>query len=108
VDIVPPRFFLRAVGGMLDSRADARVHREQSMADMQPTQTPAQRNVITDIDIPFGRLIVIFVKFGLAAIPAAIIIAIIWALIAVVLTAIFGAGMWSTGMFHMGGPGTGI
>jgi len=78
------------------------------MTDAQPTPTPAQRNVLTDIDIPFGRLIVIFVKFGLAAIPAAIIIAIVWALILVVLTAIFGAGMWSTGMFHMGNSGTGI
>jgi hypothetical protein len=60
------------------------------------------------VDIPFGRLIVIFVKLGLAAIPAAIIIGIVWALVLLVLTAIFGAGMWSTGMFNMRGPGTGI
>ncbi len=78
------------------------------MTDIRPTPAPPERNVLTDIDIPFGRLIVIFVKFGLAAIPAAIIIGIIWALIIVVLTAIFGAGLWSTGMFHMGNSGTGI
>jgi VIT1/CCC1 family predicted Fe2+/Mn2+ transporter len=38
-----------------------------------------QDNVITDIKIPFWRLVVIFVKWAIAAIPAAIIIAIIYA-----------------------------
>jgi hypothetical protein len=73
------------------------------MSDMQ-TQG-AQRTVLTDIDIPFGRLVAIFIKFGLAAIPAAIIVAIIWGIILAILMAIFGAGLWSTGMFDMTGRG---
>jgi hypothetical protein len=65
----------------------------------QPTMKP--RTTITDIDIPFGRLIVIFIKFGLAAIPAAIVVSIIVTLIGVVLSAIFGTGFmafWGHGM----------
>ena len=71
------------------------------MTDIQPGSGGTHRGVVTDIDIPFGRLVAIFIKFGLAAIPAAIIVAIIWGIILVILTAIFGAGMWSTGMFDM-------
>jgi hypothetical protein len=70
------------------------------MSDIQTT-SGNQRTVLSDIDIPFGRLVVIFIKFGLAAIPAAIIVAIIWGIILAILTAIFGAGLWSTGMFDM-------
>lgn len=51
-----------------------------------------QRTIVTDVDIPFGRLIVIFIKFGLAAIPAAIVISIVVTLIGLVLSAIFGRG----------------
>ena len=36
------------------------------MSDLQPSQ----RYVLSDIDIPFFRLIVIFVKWSLAAVPA--------------------------------------
>ena len=51
-----------------------------------------QRTIVTDIDIPFGRLIIIFIKFGLAAIPAAIVVSIIVTLIGFLLSAIFGTG----------------
>jgi hypothetical protein len=71
------------------------------MTDVQSGPAGTHRSVVTDIDIPFGRLVAIFIKFGLAAIPAAIIVAIIWAIILALLTAIFGAGLWSTGMFDM-------
>jgi hypothetical protein len=62
--------------------------------------------VLTDIDIPFGRLIVIIVKIALAAIPAMIIVWAIIAVIMVVLASIFGTGFmmrwhmapWSTGV----------
>lgn len=54
--------------------------------------------VVTDIDIPFGRLVVLFVKFALAAIPAGIIAAIIMAVIMTILGGIFG------GMGLMMGP----
>lgn len=70
---------------------------------MSDTQQPAglQRTIVTDIDISFGRLIVIFIKFGLAAIPAAIVLSFIVTLIGFILTAIFGPGYF----FMMGrGP----
>jgi len=59
---------------------------------MSDQAQPTARITVTDIDIPFGRLIVIFIKFGLAAIPAAIVVSIIITLISVVLSAIFGTG----------------
>jgi hypothetical protein len=67
--------------------------------------TANQRTVLTDIEIPFGRLIVIFIKFGLASIPAAIVLMIIFMVIGLILTAIFGVGFMT-----MWGPrvGTGI
>ncbi len=58
------------------------------------------RTTITDIDIPFGRLVVIFIKWGLAAIPAAIIISLVMSALMFVFAGLFG-GM---GMM-MGGVG---
>jgi hypothetical protein len=61
------------------------------MSDMQQS-AGVQRTRVTDIDIPFGRLIVIFIKFGLAAIPATIVVTIIFMLIVAALSMIFGTG----------------
>jgi hypothetical protein len=55
---------------------------------------PQQRITLSDIDIPFFRLVAFFVKATLAAIPAAIIV---WFVIAVfwfILASIFGPGFW--------------
>ena len=46
--------------------------------------------VITDLRIPFFRLMLFFVKAGLAAIPAAIIVSIIVMVLAAIIAAIFG------------------
>ncbi|MGO4571369.1 hypothetical protein [Microvirga sp. 2TAF3] len=54
---------------------------------------PFQRTIITDIDIPFGSLVLFFVKASLAAIPAAFIVAFILAFIGWLLRLIFGFGM---------------
>ncbi len=50
-------------------------------------QTPV---VITDLRIPFLRLMLFFVKAGLAAIPAAIIVGIAVMLVSALIAAIFG------------------
>jgi hypothetical protein len=50
-------------------------------------QTPV---VITDLRIPFLRLVLFFVKVGLAAIPAAIIVGIIVAVLAAVIATALG------------------
>ena len=49
-----------------------------------------QRVVITDLRIPFLRLVMFFVKATLAAIPAAIIVTLVIMLIAAVLALAFG------------------
>ena len=47
---------------------------------------------VIDIRIPFWRLVAFFVKAAIAAIPAAIIVAVIYFLIAGVLVALLGVG----------------
>jgi hypothetical protein len=64
---------------------------DDAMSDTQQT-TGIQRTIMTNIDIPFGRLIVIFIKFGLAAIPATIVVSIVFMLIVAALSMIFGTG----------------
>jgi hypothetical protein len=55
---------------------------------------PQHRIVISDIDIPFSRLVAFFVKATLAAIPAAIIVWFVIVLFWFVLAAIFGPAFW--------------
>jgi hypothetical protein len=47
---------------------------------------------VIDIRIPFWRLVAFFVKAAIAAIPAAIIVTVIYFLLAAVLLALVGAG----------------
>lgn len=63
------------------------------------TQPPFhdQRTVLTDINIPFGRLVAFFVKATFAAIPAFFIVWLIIMVFWMVLAALFGWGggwMW--------------
>lgn len=50
------------------------------------------RVTVTDIDVPFGRLVAFFVKAALAAIPALFIVAIIIRLVVALVALILGAG----------------
>ncbi len=43
---------------------------------------PARPVVIVDIEVPFMSLVKLFVKTAIALVPAAIIVAVFWALIA--------------------------
>lgn len=65
----------------------------------QPAYSPPQHIVIADIDIPFWRLVVIFIKWTFAAIPAAIIVSIAMALIMMVVVGLFG-GLIGLGRIH--------
>jgi hypothetical protein len=58
----------------------------------QPAYAPGERVTITDIDIPFGRLVAIFIKWALAAIPATIILTLILMVVMGILGTIFGLG----------------
>jgi hypothetical protein len=55
--------------------------------------TPSQPLVITDIRIPFFRLVLFLIKLSLAAIPAAIILALASVLISAILAGLFGLHM---------------
>lgn len=57
--------------------------------------------VITDIDIPFWRLVAIMIKFVLAAIPAYLVVAIIIGGIVLLVGGLFGGlGMMMQGNWH--------
>ena len=58
----------------------------------QQTTEPVGRTVITDIDIPFWRLVAILIKWTFAAIPAAIIVWLIMMVVVGVIGSIFGLG----------------
>jgi len=60
---------------------------------MDTPSQPAQPLVITDIRIPFFRLVLFLVKLSLAAIPAAIILALASVLISAILAGLFGLQM---------------
>ncbi len=69
---------------------------------MSATPGSPDRTVITDIDIPFGRLVLIMIKCVLAAIPALIAVWLIFFLIGLALSLIFGVSflhLWS-GQVH--------
>ena len=55
---------------------------------MQPPAAP-HRIAVVDIDIPFWRMVAIIIKWSLAAIPAMIIISIIFGIIGAVFGGIF-------------------
>ncbi|WP_346891385.1 hypothetical protein [uncultured Roseibium sp.] len=57
------------------------------------------KTVLVDIDIPFGRLVMIIIKIALASIPAMIVVWIILGLIMMLFGGIFGGfgGMWMHG-----------
>ncbi|MFN2317905.1 MAG: hypothetical protein ABR602_14645 [Gemmatimonadales bacterium] len=52
-----------------------------------PEQSPA---VVTDIQMPFGSMVVFMMKWVIAAIPAMIILAILGGIIGAVLAGMFG------------------
>ncbi|MHB2167090.1 hypothetical protein [Alsobacter sp. R-9] len=57
--------------------------------------------VITDIDVPFARLVVFFFKAGLAAIPATLAVWLVLGIVMGVLGTLFGVGPWWRGAWMM-------
>ncbi|MBD8891371.1 hypothetical protein [Roseibium litorale] len=58
------------------------------------------KSVLVDIDIPFARLVMIMIKFSLAAIPAMIVVWLIMAVIMLLFGGLFG-GLMGGGFMHM-------
>ena len=48
---------------------------------------------IRDIDVPFWRIVMIMIKWSIAAIPATIILVLIWGLVMILFAAVFGSHM---------------
>lgn len=59
---------------------------------MSMNNEPARRVVVTDIKMPFFSMVAFMVKWAIASIPAFIILSVIGALIAAVITGLFGGG----------------
>jgi hypothetical protein len=59
---------------------------------VQPVTPSETRITLSAIDIPFGRLVLFFIKAALAAVPAALAVMAIFMVIGVVLRAVFGFG----------------
>ena len=59
--------------------------------------------VVTDVKIPFWSMVVLMVKWAVAAIPALIVLLVIGAVVSMVMAAIFGGGMhhWEMGRWWM-------
>ena len=55
--------------------------------------------IVTDVKIPFWSMVVLMVKWAIAAIPALIILIVIASVLSVAMAAIFGGGMhhWEMG-----------
>ena len=51
-----------------------------------------QRMTVVDIDIPFTRLVGIFIKWGIAAVPATIALSVIFSLVFSLLWGVLGFG----------------
>jgi hypothetical protein len=58
---------------------------------------PGNPVTVVDIDIPFLRLVGIFIKWGIAAIPAAIAISVIMSIVFSLIWGVFGFGAWHAG-----------
>jgi urea transporter len=59
--------------------------------------------VVTDVKIPFWSMVVLMVKWAVAAIPALIVLLVIGSVVSMVMAAIFGGGMhhWEMGRWWM-------
>lgn len=68
---------------------------------LQTPQSPERSVILTDIDVPFGRLVLFFIKAGLAAIPAAIVVWLIAWVAMMAVAALFGLGPWWRGGWMM-------
>ncbi len=59
--------------------------------------------VVTDVKIPFWSMVVLLVKWAIAAIPALIILLVIGSVVSMVVAAILGGGMhhWEMGRWWL-------
>jgi hypothetical protein len=55
---------------------------------MTPEPSPVQRVVVVDFDMSIGNMVAFLIKLAFAAIPAAVIIGVLFAVIAGVFTAV--------------------
>jgi hypothetical protein len=62
-----------------------------------PSTNPPQGQVsLRDIDIPFGRLVIFFIKAGFAAIPAVLIVMLTAGVAGALLRGLFRLGYWGS------------
>lgn len=59
------------------------------MTNEPPERTPTSRVTVVDFDMPFGSMVVFMLKWGLAAIPAMLILFIVGAIVSAVFAGMF-------------------
>ena len=80
------------LGGILSDPDTGKPERRTVATEIARRRRPAadQRNgvILAGVDIPFGDLVVLFVKAALAAIPAVLILVVVSVTVGVVITAV--------------------
>ena len=66
-------------------------HAQQQVATRQEAK-PIRKVVVTDVDISFGNMVMLLIKFALASIPAAIIVGLLFVFMGFLLTSALGIG----------------
>ena len=68
------------------------------MSDAKDPEKPRQEVVVVDVKIPLTSMVILLVKWVIAAIPAVIILVAIVGIIATIFGGVFHWGMWRGGM----------
>lgn len=77
--------------------SDATMPGPTAQSNIQPTPqagAAATNVVIAGLDVPFGRLVVFFIKAGLAAIPALVIVLLSLGVAGAIMRGFFRFGYW--------------
>ncbi len=65
-----------------------------STVPQTPAAAPTRAVALIDLDVPFGRLVLFFIKAGLAAIPALIVVMLSLSVIGAAMRGLFRVGYW--------------
>jgi hypothetical protein len=65
-----------------------------SVPSARPAAQGAKAVALTDLDVPFGRLVLFFIKAGLAAIPAILVVMLTIGVAGALMRGLFRVGWW--------------
>ena len=71
---------------------------ERTVSDARDPDNHRQEVVVVDVKIPFTSMVILLVKWAIAAIPAVIILIVLVGIISTIFGGVFHWGMWRGGM----------